>query len=172
MPADQATLRVGVKQIDGDRILNDEVKIQAGIVVPRFSIVLVHCQGETPQGEKLRGWASIQAPGRIGIFELLCYHDGPLTDLSGDDAARRLQCTAVRHNDWGHTLRDLGIRAASGDYVMTFNSDNVLYPNALEEISKAIDRPNQIFDPQGRAADSEYDGGVSDSDVGDGAILL
>jgi len=57
--------------------------------------------------------------------------------------------------DWGHSLRDRGIKEAKGDYILTFNSDNVLYPNALEEISKAIDRPPRLFHgPQNQVLDN------------------
>jgi cellulose synthase/poly-beta-1,6-N-acetylglucosamine synthase-like glycosyltransferase len=68
----------------------------------------------------------------------------------------RFVCTEKRHDDWGHSLRDRGIREAKGDYIVHFSSDNILYPDALMEISKAIDRPPRIVNPRTRKiGDSE-----------------
>jgi hypothetical protein len=87
-------------------------------------------------------------------FELLVYHDGPLLDTSVAMPVPII-CTEQRHNDWGHSLRDYGIRQATGDYIVHFNPDNILYPNALAEITAAIERPGWIIDPvTGRVADT------------------
>jgi hypothetical protein len=87
-------------------------------------------------------------------FELLAYHDGPLLD-SSTPMPVDFRCTPQCNNDWGHSLRDLGIREARGDYLLFFNSDNILYPNCLEELSKAIDRPPRILEPKtGRVLDT------------------
>jgi hypothetical protein len=112
--------------------------------MPRFCIILVHYQGATTHEELLRGVRSIQAQ-TYKNFELLAYHDGPLIDTSLQMPVP-FTCTERNHKDWGHSLRDLGIRQAIGDYIIHFNSDNVLYPNALEEISKAIDRPPRVIE--------------------------
>jgi hypothetical protein len=64
-----------------------------------------------------------------------------------------VKCTANRFNDWGHSLRDLGIREARGDYILHFNADNVLYPNALEEITKEIRREPRLIDLNGKVYD-------------------
>jgi hypothetical protein len=62
--------------------------------------------------------------------------------------------TERQFKDWGNSLRDKGIREASGEYIIHFNVDNYLYPNALEEISKEIDRPCRLFDQNGDAKDT------------------
>jgi hypothetical protein len=114
--------------------------------MPRFSIILVHYQGATPHQELLRAVNSVQAQ-TCKDFELLAYHDGPLINPSLKMPVP-FTCTDRNHQDCGHSLRDLGIRQATGDYVLHLNSDNILYPNALGEITKAIDRPPRIFDDQ------------------------
>ena len=43
-----------------------------------------------------------------------------------------MEITEHRHNDWGHSLRHRGIYSARGDYIVHYNPDNLLYPNALE----------------------------------------
>lgn len=76
---------------------------------------------------------------------MLCYHDGPLIRPEVQ-FPRPVICTDRRHNDWGHSLRDLGIRQATGEYILHFNADNVLYPHALEEIAREIRRPPRLVD--------------------------
>jgi hypothetical protein len=112
--------------------------------MPRFSIILVHYQGATTHAELLRGINSLQAQ-TYKDFELLAYHNGPLLDPSLNFPIP-LTCMDTFTDDWGHSQRDRGIRDARGDYILHFNSDNILYPNALEEISKAIDRPARIVE--------------------------
>src|SRR6516162_3176795 len=111
--------------------------------MPRFSIILVHYQGCTPHREFVRGVNSLFNQ-TYQDFELLAYHDGPLIDTSVTMPIP-ITCMDRNYADWGHTLRDRGIREAKGDYIVHFNSDNTLYPHALEEISKAIDRPPRMF---------------------------
>jgi hypothetical protein len=111
---------------------------------PMFSIVVVHYQGVNPHDICLRGLASIEAQ-TFRDFEVLCYHDGPLLDPEVR-FPQPLICTARRYNDWGHSLRDLGIRQARGEYIVHFNADNILYPNALEEIAKEIQRHPRLHD--------------------------
>lgn len=66
---------------------------------------------------------------------MLCYHDGPLIDSSVSFPVE-VRCTLRRHNDWGHSLRDQGIREARGDCTVHFKADNILYPEALETIAR------------------------------------
>lgn len=120
--------------------------------MPRFSIVVVHYQGVNPHDVFLRGIRSLQAQ-TFRDFEILCYHDGPLLEPDVDFTVP-VTCTEIRHDDWGHTLRDIGIREAKGDYIVHFNADNILYPEALEVISEEIDRPSRLFDPPAKAVDT------------------
>lgn len=118
-----------------------------------FSIIAVHYQGVVPHEIFRRGIASIQAQ-TFRDFELLCYHDGPLIDASAEMPCP-VRCTERRFNDYGHSLRDRGIREASGDYVLHFNVDNLLYPQALEAIAAEIRRAPRMFDPKGEVIDRD-----------------
>jgi len=75
-------------------------------------------------------------------FEVILLHDGPKAqsyeeELSEQELAfiDQIVVTEQRFNNWGHTQRDMGIRAASGEYILHFNADNVLYPHALERLA-------------------------------------
>src|SRR5215216_6374124 len=122
--------------------------------MPLFSIIVVHYQGTISREIFGRGIASLQAQ-TFTDYEILCYHDGPLLD---PDAPRPvpIRATPQRFNDFGHSLRDIGIREAAGDYIIQFNADNLLYPFALETIAKEIRRPSRLFDEaSGRALDTD-----------------
>ena len=111
---------------------------------PRFTVIVVHYQEVNPHPIFMRGINSILSQ-TYKDFEVLVYHDGPLLDPTVEFPVPVI-CTETRYNDWGHSLRDLGLRRAKGEYILHFNADNLLYPNALEEISKAIDREPRIYD--------------------------
>jgi hypothetical protein len=111
--------------------------------MPRFSVILIHYQGVISHREFCRCFQSL-ANQTYQDFELLTYHDGPLLDTSLP-MPTPIRCMDRRYNDYGHSLRDRGIREATGDYIVHMNGDNLLYPNALEEISREIDRAPRIF---------------------------
>jgi hypothetical protein len=111
------------------------------MIPPRYSVVVPHYDGSVSDETLLRGMRSL-AEQTHQDFEILLYHDGPLSrslpDLSGFGFGRRVRTniTDQRHNDWGHSLRDLGIAEARGEYIVHFNPDNLLYPKALEVIDQ------------------------------------
>jgi len=51
----------------------------------------------------------------------------------------RYKCTKIRHNDYGHSLREIGLKGASGDFVLITNADNYYIPKALKFINDAIE---------------------------------
>ena len=120
--------------------------------MPLFSVVVVHFQGTVPHDIFCRGIASLHAQ-TFKDFEILAYHDGPLLDPAVAMPVP-VRCTERRHNDWGHSLRDRGIREAAGDYIVHFNADNLLYPEALATIAAEIAREPRILDQNGRVYDT------------------
>jgi hypothetical protein len=117
-----------------------------------FSIVGVHYQGTVSHEVFLRGYKCLLEQ-TFRDYEVLLYHDGPLLDPSIMGSIP-IRYTDRRYADWGHTLRDIGIREAKGDYIVHFNMDNILYPNALEEIAKEIRRPSRLIDEKGQVVDT------------------
>ncbi len=73
-------------------------------------------------------------------WELFIIHDGkrkkPLSihDTYLKDPRIKFLESNVRFNDWGHTLRDMGAKEASGEYLLFCNADNVLYEHCLSLI--------------------------------------
>ncbi len=119
--------------------------------MPRFSIIMVHYDGVFDDATLHRGLGSLQAQS-FRDFEILLYHDGPPRRPLDEAALRRryprlgrVTATSERHDDWGHSLRDRGIREATGDYLLQFNADNVLYPYALDEIDRELRRDRRVF---------------------------
>jgi len=112
---------------------------------PRFSIIVPHFDGAISDAVLRRGLASLAAQ-TLRDFEVLLLHDGPqsralpgLHDLALPSL--RVSASAQRHNDWGHSLRDAGMRQAQGDFIVHFNPDNILYPNALATLELASRLP-------------------------------
>jgi glycosyltransferase involved in cell wall biosynthesis len=106
------------------------------VTSPRFSIIMPHYQGSIDHDTFLRGVNSILNQ-TCKDFEIICIHDGPL--LTKEEFPVEVICTKKRYNDWGHSLRDWGIKKAKGEYIIHFNPDNVLYPDCLEVLSTYSD---------------------------------
>ena len=130
----------------------DGAILGAAMSSPMFSIVVVHFQGTVPHEIFCRGIASLRAQ-TFTDYEILCYHDGPLLEPDLPMPVE-IRATPQRFNDWGHSLRDLGIREARGEYIVHFNADNILYPDALAEIAAEIARPPRMRTADGRVVDS------------------
>ena len=82
-------------------------------------------------------------------FDIIVLHDGPdpatrdaVATFRAIDEAMPIQYveSAVRHNDWGHSLRQIGIDMASGDHVLITNGDNYYVPRLVEYAFDAIER--------------------------------
>ena len=108
---------------------------------PKFSIIVPHYDGVISDEKFVEGMSSI-ADSVYKNFEVRVYHDGPLNrplpDLDQFGFEYTFKETKKRYNDWGHSLRDLGIREAQGDYIVHFNPDNLLYKDGLQGIVETI----------------------------------
>lgn len=110
--------------------------------MPLFSIICPDFDGSISQDIYERGIESLKAQ-TFKDFEALIIHDGPINTRAigkeqKEDIRFQFSQTDFRHNDFGHSLRDIGIRQATGQYIVHFNVDNLLYPNALHELNAAI----------------------------------
>ncbi len=76
----------------------------------------------------------------VPSFKLLVLHDGPDERMQGILEGLREQSpdqidyvfTEQRFNDYGHTLRDMGIRMADTPYLLITNDDNYYCPKFIE----------------------------------------
>jgi glycosyltransferase involved in cell wall biosynthesis len=115
-----------------------------------FSIIVPHYDQSVSDAELDRCLRSI-AEQTYRNYEVLLLHDGPPTrplpppPLGMANYAPR--ATRVRANDFGHSLRDAGIRLAKGDYIVHLNADNLLYPFALEELAATAAMPGSSLEP-------------------------
>ena len=103
----------------------------------KFSIIVPHYDGVISDEAFCEGMESLSRQ-TYKNFEVLIYHDGPvsrpLPNLDGYGFDYKFKATKKRYNDWGHSLRDLGIREATGDFIVHFNPDNILSHIALQEM--------------------------------------
>jgi len=103
----------------------------------KFSIIVPHYD-QSISDEFFRRGMNCLLEQTFKDFEVLVYHDGPTSrdiPMPNDDRFK-LRVTNERENNWGHSNRDRGIRKAKGEYIVHFNPDNILYPEALDEIAK------------------------------------
>lgn len=47
-------------------------------------------------------------------------------------------CTDYRYNDYGHSLREIGLRHAKNDYVLLTNADNYFVPKTIQLINETL----------------------------------
>lgn len=78
---------------------------------------------------------------------LTIIHDGPNEDFdkimnkfkSESSVKINFFNTERRYNDYGHSLREIGLKQVSGDYVLLSNADNYLIPKAFEYLIEAVE---------------------------------
>ena len=124
----------------------------------RFSIIVVDYDQSVKRQYMQRAIQSvIEQTINPEEVELILLHDGPKQttyeqELSPEEISTidKIIISPERFNDWGHSLRDIGIREAKGEYIIHLNADNVLYAHALERLKYHADYDYPpIFDRQG-----------------------
>jgi glycosyltransferase involved in cell wall biosynthesis len=117
---------------------------------PLFSVVVPHFEGSVTTTELRRALDSLNAQ-TCRDFEILLYHNGPKSipfaeelDLAAYPNLACVEVTAAHDGQWGHSLRDRGIREARGRYIVHLSADNLLYPQALESIRRTLAAPRRL----------------------------
>jgi glycosyltransferase involved in cell wall biosynthesis len=79
-------------------------------------------------------------------FEVIIIHDGYdiehekiASEFVSKDSRFRYMYTDTRYNDWGMSLRNLGVSAAKGEWVINTNDDNYYVPIYLNELADKIE---------------------------------
>jgi len=83
-------------------------------------------------------------------FKLLMMHDGPdekMEEIFSEFKAKHpdrfdYYFSAERYNDYGHSLRDIGIKMADTEYILITNDDNYYCPDFLEIMFNALHQTN------------------------------
>ena len=90
-------------------------------------------------------------------FKLLVIHDGPDAEMDAllapfrrsDPDVVDYRFTETRFKDYGHSLRDMGIRLADTEYLLLTNDDNYYVPTFLEymfaPVHGATRRPDIVY---------------------------
>ncbi len=81
-------------------------------------------------------------------WSLTIIHDGPSDSfelimeeyLQSTSSKIEYFATDFRYNDYGHSLREIGLKNIKGDYVLLTNADNYFIPKAIEFITSAINQ--------------------------------
>jgi hypothetical protein len=78
-------------------------------------------------------------------WSMTLIHDGECQEFTALMSERNYRhpsinffCTKSRYNDYGHTLRDQGLKQATGTYTILTNADNYFIPKAVEMIQEKI----------------------------------
>ncbi len=124
----------------------------------RFSIIVVDYDQSVKREYMQRAIRSImQQSLDSSQIEIILLHDGPKENAYQEELEEEeyqsigsIIITDERFNDWGHSLRDMGINKAKGEYIIHLNADNVLYPEALTRLAYHADKDYPpIFDASG-----------------------
>lgn len=91
---------------------------------------------------------------------MILLHDGPITSLDSQTRVSAVQTRRVvekyikagfniqyietpqRYNDWGHSLRALGLEKATGEYLQITNADNLVVPTFVEDMLNTVHNGN------------------------------
>jgi len=114
----------------------------------RFSIIVVDYDGSVKREYMQRAIQSaLLQTIDSSSYEIILLHDGPKKrpyeqELSPEElkSVNHVYISPERQNNWGHDLRDIGIRMAKGEYIIHLNADNILYPHALERLQYHADK--------------------------------
>ena len=114
---------------------------------PLFTVIVTDYEPSVSRDHFRRKMACLAAQ-TCDDFEVLVYHDGPKACSYEDDLdagpmhpATQFIVTPARIGDWGHTARDLGIRAARGRWIIHTNADNIFYPNLIAVLKDVLADP-------------------------------
>ena len=109
---------------------------------PLFSIVVIDYDKSVSRSDFRRKMKCL-SDQTCKDFEVLVYHDGPKAVPYEEDVKdidlhpnTKFVITERHEDDWGHSNRDRGIRAASGEWIIHTNADNLFYPNLVETLKE------------------------------------
>jgi len=113
---------------------------------PKFSIIIIDYDQSVDRDYMQRAIQCLMVQ-TFSEFEIILLHDGPKEKAYEEELSEKqlefidqIIITEERYNNWGHTLRDMGIRSAKGEFIIHFNADNVLFPHALERLAHFSDQ--------------------------------
>ena len=143
--------------------------------MPKFTIIATDAENHVPRNKMKQGVRSI-LDQTLDDYELLIIHDGPRSKEFEIELPSNAQLLETEKfygiygleefyagYGWGHHSRDMGLKLAKGEYILHFNIDNILYPQALQTISDKIDKTKAdiiIFACKHEKFDVQYFSGI------------
>ena len=143
--------------------------------MPKFTIIATDAENHVPRNKMKQGVRSI-LDQTFDDYELLIIHDGPRSKEFEVELPSNAQLLETEKfygiygleefyagYGWGHHSRDMGLKLAKGEYILHFNIDNILYPQALQTISDKIDKTKAdiiIFACKHEKFDVQYFSGI------------
>lgn len=143
--------------------------------MPKFTIIATDAENHVPRNKMKQGVRSI-LDQTFDDYELLIIHDGPRSKEFEIELPSNAQLLETEKfygiygleefyagYGWGHHSRDMGLKLAKGEYILHFNIDNILYPQALQTISDKIDKTKAdiiIFACKHEKFDVQYFSGI------------
>jgi hypothetical protein len=117
---------------------------------PLFSIIVPHYDQVITDSQLLKLLDQLNTQHNPPEFEVLVYHDGPesrqvIIDPSIYKYPLKYRATSKRYNDFGHSLRDLGVKEAKGEYIIHINPDNTIRNFFLEELVNKITEEDPLI---------------------------
>jgi glycosyltransferase involved in cell wall biosynthesis len=111
---------------------------------PLIEVVCVAYKRYGPLKVLVQSFLNQTAPN----WKLTVIHDGADAEFDRIMAALaaeapdkiKWRATGQRYNDYGHSLRDLGLKDADSDYVLVTNDDNYYIPRFIEILTEAIQK--------------------------------
>jgi len=113
-----------------------------------ISMIVTFYQGTQTERNLLNLFQDIARQSKKVEHEILVYHDGPLfrrLPPIPDGVNAVIKNTPTRFNDYGHSLRDIGIYEARGEYILHTNADNRYYPHCFEVLTSRMPFEIAIF---------------------------
>ncbi len=112
-------------------------------MIPKFSIIIVAYK----RYEQIKCLMYSLLSQSFQDFEVIVIHDGEdwrhsyiISEILYKFKGRlKYLQTPIRYNDWGMSLRNIGIPLTNGQFIINTNDDNYYTPNWLAELSNAID---------------------------------
>ena len=85
---------------------------------------------------------------------LTIIHDGPNKEFNDImESYKKIlpeninyESTNERYNDYGHSLREIGLKKILGDYVLLTNADNYFVPKAIEILTETLRKSDNNID--------------------------
>ena len=120
------------------------MKTLVDIIMPTYNrIEALHCMLSSLICQTDKDWN-----GTVVIDNEFCKEVIPIIMMIQNFNDERIAyvCTGKRHNDWGHTPREMGKQMSEAEYIIMSGDDNYYTPTFVAELRKAsLSRPGMIY---------------------------